>query len=397
MEPLARQRLARTLRRLRLAKHLRQIDLAEASHVSRSAISAMERGQIGEPSTPLVTAVARALKVSYNDLMGLSDTETSVTTLLEHARSRGRQSPRLALPMVHRALIRSRQYQLFDVERESAQLMARLYHQNGDPYRATLYAGWAATGLHPSPENQEAVLLWGEQLQDLGEFHTSIALYRHFLLGTHRANPVYAKSFLALGRAYMQAHLYPQAVRMFLRAHHDSVTISDTMVAGWALVGVSHAFGFVGRHSEADQSNARAGKLAHTYHWLDLEHAVTRTEEMLLLVGSDSFSKARSQWQEVTRVIELQSNPFPDQMNLLHSWIYVASHYQAWADVIAAAESGLQLVSRQPYGSNRSNKGHFLWARAEGNQNSGKPWARDREWAADLLRIKLQSSPDEVH
>ena len=396
MEPLARERLARNIRRLRLAKHLRQIDLAQASHVSRSAISAMERGQIGEPSTLLITAVARALGVSYDDLVGLSDTETSIVELLEHAR-RTVQSPQWTLLKVQRALIRSRQRHLCDAERESAQFMAKLYQKNGDPYRASLYAGWGASGLHPSLKNQEALLLWGEQLQDLGESLGTIALYRHFLLGTHRANPVFAKSFMALGRAYMQAHLYPQAVRKFLRAHQDSLATGDAMTSGWALVGLSHALGFVGRHTEATQANVSAGRLAHTYHWNMLGHAVDRTEELLLLLNSDSLGSARLQWQAAMHIIGQQLEPFSDQMNLLHSWIYVASHYEAWVDVIAAAESGLQLVSNQSYGSNRSNKGHFLWARAEGNQKSGNPWEHDREWAADLLRIELRRPLDKVH
>ena len=54
MEPLERKKLADSIRELRLKQGLRQIDLVVAGQVARSTISALERGQIENPSEHLI-------------------------------------------------------------------------------------------------------------------------------------------------------------------------------------------------------------------------------------------------------------------------------------------------------------------------------------------------------
>lgn len=395
MDSLERQRLAHTLRHLRVGKGLRQIDLAIPGQISRSAISALERAQINNPSKQLITAVAAALDVRYDDLVRFSDTEASVIAVLHGARQLWGHDPKKALQNTQRVLRRARHLQLYDVEREAAALLAEWYGLRGDPFRAMAYTIGAL--IRPETENstpQATVMALATHLREQGEGRAALALYREFLFGLHRANPRFARVFLHLGRTYMEAHQYPQAVRAFGRAHRDATALGQADVRGWAFVGLSRALGFTGRHVDATTAINQAEMLAVTYHWSDLKSAVLRTHEILDLLFSRSLPDARQQWHWVTQLLQNSAEPVQDQIDLLQSWIDYASRHKAWEEVRLAADSGLALLKASASVSNRGAKGHFLWARSEANEASGQPWEQDREWSADLLHLDVGPTRD---
>lgn len=389
VEPLERQRLAHTLRQLRVGRGLRQIDLAIPGRLSRSAISALERGQIANPSRQLIMAVAKALEVRYDDLLQFSDGEASVLALLEKAHRLMRSVPKKSLRAAQRALIHSRRLLLYDMEREAIAVLATWYAQSGDPFRASVYAGWNLTG--PNRENSllpATVIAFGERLQELGEWEAAIALYRLYSIGIHPATLVLAGVFLRLGQTYMDVHRYPQALRMLVRAQRDGIALGNPEITGPALVSLSRSLGFTGRHAEAEQARLQASMLAATDHWTDLQDTVLRTGEILAVLSSSSLSDARGQWKRATHLVQTTVAPIQDQVNLLHSWIYYASRHEAWGEVILAAESGLELMRSTANFPNRGMKGQLLWSRAQANQALGRPWEHDAEWATDLLGRK---------
>lgn len=389
MEALERTRLAHALRHLRLGKGLRQSDLAIPGQVSRSAISALERAQIENPSKQLLTAVAVALGVRYSDLVVSSDSEALVIDLLHEARALWQHNPKKALHDAQRALVRSRRLHLYDTERETTKLLAEWYGLHGDPFRAAAYAVWAlARPDDVDAMQQAAVIVLAEHLRDLGEWRGAITLFRQFLFGIHRQNPQFSNVFLQLGRTYSESQNYRQAVRMFVRAQRDAMSLGKAETTGWALVGLSRALGFTNRHQDATRASDQAKSLAGTYHWPAIESAILRTDEILDLLFSPSMPSARQQWQRTTKLLQENSEPVDDQVNLLQSWIYYASNHEAWTEVLAATNSGLELIrSTTAYVSNRGKKGQFLWSRAQAKHATGQPWQFDHEWASDLLQM----------
>lgn len=388
MGPIERQHLARTLRHLRLGKGLRQIDLAIPGKISRSAISALERAQIENPSKQLVTAVATALDVRYEDLMGFSDAEASVVTLLQEARLLWQHDPKKAVRDAQRALARSRRLQLYDMEQDVAALLAEWYGLCGDPFRAAAYSMWVLS--HPyttDPEQLVAVSALAKHLRKLGEWRAGIALYRQFLFGIHRANPRFGPVFLQLGQTYAEAHQYARAGRAFTRAHRDAIALGQAEEGGWALVGLSQTLGFRGRHEEAATANNLARSLSITYRWSDLGSATLRTDEILNVLSSRSLTTARQQWHRAATLLQKNSGAIQEQLDLLHGWIHYALIHQSWEEVLLATDSGLALLRSPTHLVNRGAKGQLLWARAYAKRASGHPWKHDREWAADLLHI----------
>ena len=341
---------------MRLGKGLRQSDLAIPGQVSRSAISALERAQIENPSKQLLTAVAGALGVRYSDLVMSSGSEALVINLLHEARALWQHNPKKALHNAQRALVRSRRLHLYDAERETTKLLAEWYGLHRDPFRAAAYAVWALARPDDVDSMQPAaVLVLAEHLRNLGEWRAAITLFRQFLFGIHR---------------------------------RDAMSLGKTETTGWALVGLSRALGFTNRHQDATRASDQAKSLAGTYHWPAIESAILRTDEILDLLFSPSMPCARQQWQHTTKLLRKNSEPVDDQVNLLQSWIYYASNHEAWTEVLAAAGSGLELIrSTTAYVSNRGKKGHFLWARAQAKHATGQPWQYDHEWASDLLQI----------
>ncbi|MCL5064723.1 MAG: helix-turn-helix domain-containing protein [Firmicutes bacterium] len=387
MEPLERKKLADSIRELRLKQGLRQIDLVVAGQVARSTISALERGQIENPSEHLIDGVASMLSVRRQDLLMWPKAEASVLEDLKLARASQQRSPQVALRRAQRALIRARRLQLSDVERSAAELLAELHSQLGHPVAATTYAGWAVA--HPnrfSPVEHEAVIVYGERLRNIGELSAAIALYRQFLAGISRNSSRSAKVFLRLGQTYADAHQYPQAMRIFQRAYRDALVLGDANLSGWALIGLSVALSFSGRHQQAEDARVRAAILAQTYHWTDMQYAARRAEEQVAVLSSPSLDAARHCWQQSTRVIEELAGAIDDQLQLLYSWVFYASNHQAWAEVIEATGTGLALIRRADHrAADQQMKGTFLGARARAKQQSGQSWQDDKEWAEDLL------------
>lgn len=387
MDALERERLAHTLRYLRRENGLRQIDLAVPGHVSRSTISALERGQIENPSQPLITAVATALGVHYEDLLALSDAESSVMVLLHEARRLWSTAPDKSIRAAQRVLIRSRRLHLDAVESDALKQLAAWYSHAGDAFRAGIYSAWLLARDGHTGSSDSAVATLGAHLHDMGEWRAAIALYRLLVIGIHPANPRSARVFLDLGQTYTAAHQYPHAVRMLGRAYRDAFTVGDANLAGWALVGLARALGFTGQYAQAHSANDRAETLAVTYKWTDLQNTILRTNEILSILSSDSVSAAQKRWHSITQRLQHNPEPLPDQINLLYSWINYASRHQAWPEVLAATEFGLGLIRSPDHVSNRGIKGQLLKTRAQANQQSGQPWKQDSEWAADLLRM----------
>ena len=58
------------VRELRAARGLSQDQLAEAAGVQQSAISRLEREQVGDPGVMMLAGIADALKVTVDDLLG---------------------------------------------------------------------------------------------------------------------------------------------------------------------------------------------------------------------------------------------------------------------------------------------------------------------------------------
>lgn len=387
MEGLQRQRLARTIRELRLAKGLRQGDLAVPGAVSRSSISALERGALANPSRALLTAIARGLGVPYEALLGLTDAESVILDLLEEGRSLAATFPTRSVKAGQRALILARRLRLPDAEQAAAEGLAEWYGQLGDEFQAGVYAAWALLRVDWSaPAYQTAILRLGSHLHELGEWRMEITLYRHFLLGFPPSNPQAARIFLRLGSAYLEVGRYPLAVRVLSRARRDGVQLGRAEVTAAAWVALAQALAFGNRHGEAARALAQAADLVRTYALTDIATTVLRSQDVLAVLSSPSLLEAHRKWQEADSILIDHGNPLRAQVTLLRAWIVYAYRHAAWADVLEAAQNGLQMVRAMGAPSSRGLKGWFLWARSEAELRSGHAPSPDREWAEDLLR-----------
>jgi transcriptional regulator with XRE-family HTH domain len=391
MEPLERDRLATILRHLRVSKGLRQSDLALASRVSRSAISALERGRLLNPSAQLLTAIASGLGVQHGDLIALSDSEVSILELLrvDPLSDSGTAS---RLQKAHRALILSRRFQLAEVEQAAVAALVRAYGNAGDGFQAALYSTWRVGPPDWSrPAHQAAVLDVGQHLHRVGEWTAEISLYRHFLLGLPRTNSQCGPLLLQLGYAYSDVNSHPQAVRSLRRAHHDAAALGQTETSALALLGLSYVLSAGGRHTEALLTFRRAVELASTHSSESMRAAVAQGQVVMSLLASRSLDAARDHWHDGANGLVDGAASFVPRMHLLRSWIVYSLKNGAWHEALAAVEEGLALVKST--GSNRGMKGQLLWARSQANLHVGEAWERDLEWAADLLETDLRRVP----
>lgn len=388
MDALSRQQLANSIRHLRLQQRLRQSDLTVPGVLARSTISALERGQILNPSETLLAALAQKLKVTQGELMGLSDLGLEAFRRLEEARRRlALEDHAGATKLLRGTLLMSRRLQLWNVFEESASLLAESYLKQGQPMKSLYFATASVLRVIRQDSTRISALSHlARGFQQLGEWEAAVVIYRQLLIGLRRTDTESARLRTNLATAYLSLGKFRRAEQHYRRSVDEGAQLGDAWLRGWALVGLGNALAHQLRFEEARLAIDQAKNLARTYRWSSMTAEADASLVLLPILSSPSMDEARQQLEEALALLPDLPPHIMARVNLLDSWAALAVRHQSWEEAITVSTLGIRALksTRDPRG--RYLKGRLLWFRSLAKYALQDPSsALDHEWASDLL------------